>query len=207
MKRIVLLLVAMLLILACGGGSVATSSTINPFVSQAPEKTWNGSGQDVLNDIWLETFAKLEIVSHGRSNIIVVAYNTEKDDWQETLVNEIGQYRGTRWLPPGKYMISVKADGPWSITAKPFTTNAAELNMSADTGDYVSDTFAFQRGSYIGKTQTTKNFIVWLYCSNGDKTLVFNEIGPFAGATVVKGGGWCFWDVQSNGKRWSLERQ
>ncbi|MDB5910824.1 MAG: hypothetical protein JWP34_4938 [Massilia sp.] len=55
----------------------------------------------------------MKLTHTGSSNFIVHGYTA---DSSESLVNEIGHYRGEVALPEGTFLIAVHADGRWTLT-------------------------------------------------------------------------------------------
>ncbi|MGY1821646.1 hypothetical protein [Geodermatophilus sp. SYSU D00079] len=59
-----------------------------------------------------EGLTPVTFAHQGESNFAVWAYG----DSQDLLVNEIGAYSGQTLIPSGTVVLTVEADGPWSIT-------------------------------------------------------------------------------------------
>ncbi|WP_347350305.1 cell wall-binding repeat-containing protein [Intrasporangium sp.] len=97
---------------ADGAWTVAIRAT-----SAAPKisgKSASGHGDTVLN--WSGSASTARLTHDGSSNFIVEAYG-RSGDW-DLLVNEIGSYQGTVRWPAGPRVISIEADGNWSIAIK-----------------------------------------------------------------------------------------
>jgi hypothetical protein len=58
-----------------------------------------------------EGLTPVTLTHQGDSNFAVFAYGEDRD----LLVNEIGNYTGETLLPSGTLVLTVEADGPWSI--------------------------------------------------------------------------------------------
>lgn len=82
-------------------------------------RTWttstiSGSGDDVLRlDTPSSGLTTVHLTHGGQANFIVDAYN---DSGSNNLVNEIGHYDGEVQLPDGTVLITVQADGAWTLT-------------------------------------------------------------------------------------------
>jgi hypothetical protein len=95
----------------------AWTATIKP-VSGA--RSWNpttalaGRGDDVIQVAPTVSGLVTATISHkGAANFIVEAYNGSSVD---LLVNEIGNFSGQEILPDGTFLLSVQADGTWTVT-------------------------------------------------------------------------------------------
>jgi hypothetical protein len=87
-------------------------------VSQAkgwnPTKTATGKGAMVLRlTATPDDLAVVTIKHKGKSNFVVQVLGTDGTD---LLVNEIGRYTGEGIIPPSTLLVTVDADGSWSIT-------------------------------------------------------------------------------------------
>lgn len=94
----------------------AWSVTIRP-TSAAPKvsgKFATGHGDSVLN--WGGSASTAHATHDGQSNFIIWAYDNAGN--ADLLVNEIGPYKGTVTWPAGPRVISIRADGNWTIAIK-----------------------------------------------------------------------------------------
>ncbi len=74
----------------------------------------SGKGDDVVAiSPQSSGLTTITITHDGVSNFVVTSYDSSG---QNLLVNEIGQYGGQTTLPAGSFLLSVTADGAWTIT-------------------------------------------------------------------------------------------
>jgi hypothetical protein len=79
-----------------------------------PAKALSGKGADVVRVVPPTSGLTTVTITHrGSSNFAVMAYTA---DGGELLVNEIGNYSGEVPLPDGTLLLSVEADGVWTVT-------------------------------------------------------------------------------------------
>jgi TM2 domain-containing membrane protein YozV len=88
------------------------SVTISP-ISAAPELATSGTGDSVF--LYNGGASRLTAIHDGTSNFAIVE-ETGKAFSMGLLVNEIGPYSGTVPLSSGPSVISVSADGNWTLT-------------------------------------------------------------------------------------------
>lgn len=79
--------------------------------------TIRGEGDQVLKLTPTRGLRVLRATHTGRSNFIVHAH-TRVGDFPDLLINKIGRYRGKVLLPAGTRLITIKADGPWTLTRR-----------------------------------------------------------------------------------------
>jgi hypothetical protein len=175
-----------------------------------PPPPLSGVGQTATEPVALTPGLWIISLTHsGSRNFIVRAVSTAGDEM--SLTNEIGPYSGERWLAGATYLFDVQADGAWTIAFTPMPPDLGAADALAGTGDDVSGVFLPLAGNAQPWDFThsgRRNFIVWLYCDEGND-LVQNEIGPVSGSRVVSfpvGAGLCFWDVQADGD-WTMTRR
>jgi len=75
--------------------------------------TLSGKGDDVV--IISPAAAGLTTITsthNGAANFVVTSYNSSGSN---LLVNEIGHYTGQTTLPDGSFLLSITADGAWTI--------------------------------------------------------------------------------------------
>ena len=92
--------------------------TIKPINSA---RTWNGTsklsgrGDDVVQlDPISSGLTALNITHSGQDNFIVKGYS---DSGTDLMVNEIGKYKGQVPLADGSFLVTVQADGSWTMIA------------------------------------------------------------------------------------------
>jgi hypothetical protein len=79
-----------------------------------PTKALSGKGDDVARLVPPSSgLAPVTITHRGSSNFAVTAYTADGGD---LLVNEIGNYSGEVPMPDGTLLLSVEADGAWTVT-------------------------------------------------------------------------------------------
>src|SRR5690606_25714768 len=76
--------------------------------------TLRGTGDQVLKLSLARGLRTVTATHSGKSNFIVHSY-TRPGTWGDLLFNEIGRYRGKTLLPAGTRLVSVKADGSWTL--------------------------------------------------------------------------------------------
>jgi hypothetical protein len=74
-----------------------------PFSAEGAAVVWVAGAAEGLTPVTL--------THQGESNFVAIGYG----DGQSLLVNEIGAYTGETLLPAGTLVLTVEADGPWSI--------------------------------------------------------------------------------------------
>lgn len=79
--------------------------------------TIRGRGDQVLKLTPTRGLRTMRAVHTGGSNFIVHGH-TRLGRFPELLVNEIGRYRGRVVLPTGTRLVTVKADGAWTLTRR-----------------------------------------------------------------------------------------
>jgi hypothetical protein len=141
----------------------------------------------------------------GSRNFIVHSFVGENED---SLVNAIGPYQGARPLIGGQETyFEVRADGNWTIHLEPLSRDDVVAQGIEGHGDTVSALFAPAKQGTVPYNLThngERNFIVHLYCADGQDS-VENAIGPVDGSVVVRFEGEpCFWEVRADGD-WSLK--
>ncbi|MFC4062004.1 hypothetical protein ACFOWE_27195 [Planomonospora corallina] len=79
--------------------------------------TIRGEGDQVLKLSPTRGLRTARAAHNGESNFIVHAY-TRAGSYGDLLFNRIGDYRGKALLPAGTRLVTVKADGAWSLTRR-----------------------------------------------------------------------------------------
>lgn len=83
-------------------------------VSTAPNLKSAGSGDAVF--LYDEDAATAAVAHKGKSNFVVTQYSD--NPMPNLAINEIGNYKGTVPLDDGPSVITIKADGKWTIKAE-----------------------------------------------------------------------------------------
>ncbi|NRQ33342.1 hypothetical protein HII36_16015 [Nonomuraea sp. NN258] len=79
--------------------------------------TVRGTGDQVLKLSATRGLRTVRATHAGESNFIVQSY-TRPGSWGDLLFNEIGAYQGKAVLPAGTRLVSVKADGAWTLVRR-----------------------------------------------------------------------------------------
>ena len=162
-----------------------------------------GNGDDVTSSFELiEGISIFHMTHDGDSNIIIRLYESTGDDYV-LLVNEIGEYDGSKIAgikdsytadtSPGDHYFEIDADGNWEITIEqPRPTSAPKLPRTySGIGDDVPSAFMLEDGNvkFELSHDWDSNFIVKLYNNDGEyMELLVNEIGEYDGSTSIKVG-------------------
>lgn len=192
-------------------GSTTTSTSSDTFIETTLSKlgsfeaqTITGTGDDVI-DVPSPGVPHLMTLTHnGSRNFAVHAVNSAGDD-VDLLVNTIGGYSGTVTDYQNfndVSMLSISADGAWSITFAPLSSMQPLANGGQNTGDNVL---------YIDEDSLTKlhitnsgesNFAIWAV-GMSDYDLLVNEVGNYDG-TVIWTEPQSFFIVNSEGT-WTVD--
>lgn len=90
---------------------ISTAKVINP-------KSYSGSGADVVKfSTASKGLKKLTVTHDGESNFFVRPISS-KGKQGFSLVNEIGEYKGTTLLPNDTLYLAIIGDGNWTISVK-----------------------------------------------------------------------------------------
>jgi hypothetical protein len=178
-----------------------------PTPTPPPEPVvFEGAGQTVTDPFTPPSGVyRVTLTHNGERNFIVHVFFADGDD--DSMVNEIGPYQGSRPLIGGKEVFfEVDADGAWTIRVEPLVFDEVAAQGIEGTGDQVSGLFTPLRQGPVPYAFThngERNFIVHLYCAGGDDS-VQNEIGPVDGEAVARfEDAPCFWEVEADGD-WSI---
>jgi hypothetical protein len=76
--------------------------------------TIRGTGDQVLKLVPTRGLRTMRATHNGDSNFIVYGY-TRIGSYPDLLINEIGSYKGKVLLPTGTRLVTVKADGSWTL--------------------------------------------------------------------------------------------
>jgi hypothetical protein len=171
----------------------------------------SGTGTDVITGSIPDDRMTIATIEHtGASNFIVWAVDDEGEKL-DLLVNEIGDYSGTRSVNFGSARglrgIDIQADGAWSMVIQPANW-AHELTASGGDGrgEDIVDASRLA-GAVVRLTHDgDSNFVIWVYDDDGERIdLLVNEIGEYAGTHRVPNGA-AWFDVSADGN-WTVTRQ
>lgn len=147
--------------------------------------TIDGAGDDVI-EVPSAGMPHLMTITHSGSGNFAVHTVDSTGDNVDLLVNTIGNYSGTVTDYQdfkNVSMLSISADGAWSITFAPLSSMQPLVNSGQNVGDNVL---------YIDESELTKlhitnsgesNFSVWAVGMN-DYDLLVNEIGNYDGTLI-----------------------
>ncbi|GAA4224668.1 hypothetical protein FHR32_006885 [Streptosporangium album] len=79
--------------------------------------TIRGDGDQVLKLSPTRGLRTVRAAHSGEGNFIVFGYS-RVGSYGDLLFNEIGGYKGKALLPTGTRLVTVKADGPWTLTRR-----------------------------------------------------------------------------------------
>lgn len=190
--------------------------TVNPGIDPSIPVSvtvgiWNGTGDSVVQNIALPAGYSYKVTAthDGSRNFIVKFLNGDKTDY---LFNKIGEYAGTVLLEDGSTtervggLLDIKADGAWTITIST-VTNSSTRSITG-TGDKVTGLFNLPNTNNVFTISNTgsRNFIVWVYHTDGKRDLLVNDIGAYSGQTVVRGKANCmsYLSITSDGT-WTVD--
>ena len=168
----------------------------------------SGNGATVTEVIEVPLPLAVVTLTHdGSRNFIVRQYDANFDR-SSGLKNEIGVYVGSALLDTsrsdGLVAFEVRADGNWTIEITPII-EVEDAIFFEGSGALVTGAFAAPaNGPWRFTHDGSRNFIVRLYSSRGERGVI-NEIGVFDGTTVVNfGDSFAFWIVRADGN-WTME--
>ncbi len=169
----------------------------------------SGTGDKVLRIEAQGIPSIAHVTGQGGGNFAVISYvGTAYDD---LLVNEIGSYDGTVYLPPGVSSLEITSSGRWqleisALEGAPLWDGTTPLNGH---GDLVVLATGTSFGATTIDNRSTSNFAVIAYSEFGDYLdLLVNEIGNYHGEVLLPiddptvlairdvGGTWSFSAVQ-----------
>lgn len=185
-----------------------------PTPTPIPEPiTLSGTGQEATSKFSLETGLSIFRMTHdGDSNFGVWLLDDEGDKI-ELLVNEIGEFDGSKAVgikKQGDYILDISADGRWAITIEqPRPSSAPSVPKTLKgKGQQASEVFYLDKS--LARFEMThdgdSNFAVWLLDDEGDKVeLLVNEIGEFDGskAVSIRNSGIYLLDISADGN-WEI---
>ncbi|SDG08535.1 hypothetical protein SAMN05421505_101353 [Sinosporangium album] len=80
--------------------------------------TVKGQGDQVLKMTPSRGLRTVRATHSGESNFIVQTYTKTTSGFSDLLFNQIGSYKGKAILESGTRLVSVKADGTWTLTRR-----------------------------------------------------------------------------------------
>lgn len=197
-----------------GGGAIRPAPQPTPEPTPEPDPrafddiVRSGRGSKIVKFTIPSGAIGVATITHrGSSNFIVEVFDSGGSTL-DLLVNEIGNYSGTRLLliegeqPAG---FKIDADGSWKITIKgairaPIWDRSTTLKGKGDAVYLISPPasgLVIIRLSYRGDS----NFIVHAYGDNGSEGLA-NEIGNYSGETLLPEGA-VILEVIAHGGTWT----
>lgn len=174
-----------------------TSAEATPTPSSTPTvmkpRTYRGVGDKVVKVKETEDILLATLTHQGTSNFIVNPLDPGGAE-QMTMVNAIGNYRGTVLVNEenGKVLrgIKIKADGAWTLTLKPLVMARQWTGARvAGRGDDVLLLSPASSGLTTVKVNHSgsSNFIVHSYAEGSGEGLI-NEIGSYRGEVLLPDG-------------------
>jgi hypothetical protein len=195
---------------AVTGGTVATTApTSAPVPVELPDdQSFEGRGDKIVEITLTEGFVHIANIKHtGRSNFIVKAIDASGES-VDLIVNEIGNYSGTRPVDFGETpaALQIDADGSWTITIQPAQRAPVWSGSTSGKGAAVLLVSPDVFGGGLSKATIThdgeSNFIVKAY---GDSTdLLVNEIGDYSGEVLLPAGT-VLLEIEADGS-WTVEK-
>lgn len=181
---------------------------------KVPDRTWDGSGTEVIGPFSLEKGLAVFDLTSGQtdSNYIVTLLDAD-GEYVELLANAIGTYSGSRATDvpaTASYYLEVTSDTDWKMKARQPrqlgapTTRAFHADGTTASGLFVLSKHAY-KFSWSGGG--SGNFIVILLDREGNYVdLVANEIGTSSGSVLVSvpASSQYVLDIQSDGP-WSVK--
>lgn len=164
----------------------------------------NGSGDYVAEGLKVTQYAVLHIEYNGSGNFSVISY--EGDDYDELLVNTIGNYSGDVLIThSGNFNLEINAKGNWSITSSGLAID--DVTSFSGTGDTVTGITTHSGGNWKITHNGGGNFSVVEYgMAKGYMDLLVNEIGDYSGTVKAESGDNVFFQINAEGA-WTMERQ
>ena len=163
-----------------------------------------GSGDYVAEGLKVTEYAVLHIEYNGLGNFSVISY--EGDDYDELLVNRIGNYSGDVLIThSGNFNLEINAKGNWSITSSGLAID--DVTSFSGTGDAVTGITTHSGGNWKITHNGGGNFSVVEYgMAKGYMDLLVNEIGDYSGTVKAESGDNVFFQINAEGA-WTMERQ
>ena len=167
----------------------------------------HGTGDYVAEGLNVEGYAVLTINYYGDGNFSVVSYENG-DDYDDLLVNEIGNYSGRVLIDHGgKFDLEINADGEWTIETSGLSVD--DSTSFSGTGDCVTGITTHSGGNWEITNDGDSNFAVIQYgVKSGYMDLMVNEIGYYQGTVKSEKAqnDNIFFEVNSDGN-WTIKRK
>jgi len=205
--RNLLLFVILIGLFSCYGlsqmGSGASSTTSNRTTantsssSSRPTSTpvrfdpirLSGRGDDVVRLDKPDVPAIITLTHSGSRNFVVTNYDGNGSQI-DLLVNEIGNYNGTRPLDFGASELTerleIQADGSWTVLIEPIS-EAKSVRVPTTNTSGQGDMVLLLSGSSPDTAEIShtgeSNFVVQAY--GNSRRLLVNEIGNYSGTVIV----------------------
>lgn len=163
-----------------------------------------GSGDYVATGLKVTGYGVLHIEYYGEGNFSVISY--ENDDYDNLLVNEIGNYNGDVLIDhSGTFELEISAEGSWKITSSGLSVD--DKTSFSGTGDCVTGLTSHSGGTWEISHNGDDNFAVVEYGLNyGYMDLLVNEIGNYNGTVKAESGDDIFFKVSADGA-WSIKKK
>jgi hypothetical protein len=148
----------------------------------------SGSGDSVvkLGDAADATAVAVTAKHSGDSNFVIEALNSDNDS-TELLVNTIGGYSGTTYLPiEDVTRLKISADGSWSIKISPIADMKEVTTPLKTKGDKVL-LYSADATDWAIKHNGESNFAMYQVSDDGQDLLI-NEIGNYSGTIPMAAG-------------------
>ena len=187
---------------------VVTATPVPPTPTREPTATreivietqsFTGTGDDVL--VVPPEFSKAAVLAisyEGGSNFVIKQLDSN-GELIDLSVNTIGNYQGLRpmnWLDDEvATILEIQASGNWTIEIRELSPE--NVNMVAAPGAYAGNGDDIVRVSGSGTTVSFKcekrsnvpgNIAVWSFASEGNRSLLVNDICPYEGKKVLPAG-------------------
>ena len=201
-----------------GGSTAAARDEIDDGEEMEPVE-FDGEGVSVTDEIDISGGLTVIDATHTGSSTFTVQFVPAEDGVDYRLLEHTGAFDGSTgaFVEEGTYVVYVDADGPWDLTVRQprvADDEADSLPISIDgSGTSWNGPILFEEtvrvtalyednsGFRIGAVpqEIEDNEFVW----NGSE-LVFDAIGPFAGATTINTDGVGYVNITADGD-WAVE--
>ena len=178
-----------------GSSSSAPQATsAAPTLAPEPDRIdLAGRGDHASDRIPLETGLALFVMTHGGQANFIVELLGPNGEMVALLANEIGGYQGSvpQGVAEGDYVLSIQADGHWSVAIlqpRPTAGTLPPLEQEG-TGDYLIGPVQLSKGlaRFMLSHNGNANFIVTLMNRHGEWVdLLANEMGSYSGSRAVR---------------------
>jgi len=109
-------------------GATSNASQAISVVTQYSPLSFTGHGPQVTGFFTLASGLTTFHMEHAGSANFIVLLLDDQGDWVELLVNEIGNFDGSKAIgidAPGLHLLDIQADGDWTITVEQPTPSSA----------------------------------------------------------------------------------